>query len=151
MISVIVLDSGPLGLIVHRRGVREADDCRAWAAARMQQGVRLVVPEIVDFELRRELLRLGKTQSLADLDAFALQEPGRYLPLTTAVLRDAARMWADVRRQGMPTAAPHELDVDVILAAQALALGFRTTDLAVATSNSAHLSRFVPADTWRNL
>jgi predicted nucleic acid-binding protein len=148
---VIVLDSGPLGLIVHRLGVREADECRAWVAAKLSAGVRVVVPEIVDYELRRELLRLGKTTALADLDAFESQGPGRYVPLTTPDLRRAAELWADVRQRGIPTAGPQELDVDVILAAQALNLGIALPDFAVATSNTAHLSRFVSADDWRNL
>jgi predicted nucleic acid-binding protein len=151
MIGTIVLDSGPLGLIVHRRGVREADECRAWLVARLQQGVRVVVPEIVDYELRRELLRLGKAGAIADLDAFEGQQPDRYRALSTADLRRAAQLWSDARSQGLPTAHPHELDVDVILAAQALGLGLAVADFVVATSNPAHLSRFVPADDWRRL
>ena len=41
--------------------------------------------------------------------------------------------------------------IDVILAAQAPALAVPTTEIVVATSNVAHLSRFVPADLWTNI
>lgn len=79
MIRAIVLDSSPLGLLMQRPGIRIADACRAWAEQRQQQGVELVVPEIVDYELRRELLRLGNAAAVARLDAFESAGPGRYL------------------------------------------------------------------------
>jgi len=43
------------------------------------------------------------------------------------------------------------LDVDVILAAQALNSGFPAHDTVIATTNPAHLSRMVTADLWTNL
>jgi hypothetical protein len=109
------------------------------------------VPEIVDYELRRELIRLGKVQAISDLQTFETDVPGRYLPVNTPVLRHAAELWAEARKQGIPTAHEHELDVDVILAAQALGVGLPPTDFAVATGNPLHLSRFVPADLWQNI
>jgi hypothetical protein len=151
MIKAIVLDSGPLGLIVHKVGVKAADDCRTWLAGHIQRGVRVLVPEIVDYELRRELIRLGKVQAISDLQTFETDVPGRYLPVNTPVLRHAAELWAEARKQGIPTAHEHELDVDLILAAQALGVGLPPTDFAVATSNPFHLSRFVPADLWQNI
>ena len=80
------------------------------------------------------------------LDDFAVQL--EYLPITTAVLREAVKMWAAVRKIGQPTADRHALDVDVILAAQATSLG---VSVIVATSNPSHISRFVPADLWQNI
>src|SRR4051812_38089821 len=67
----IVLDSGPLGLLTQRPGVAPADACRAWLAAHSSRGVGIVVPEIVDYELRRELLRAGKRRP-PSLDSIAL-------------------------------------------------------------------------------
>jgi len=147
----IVLDSGPLGLLMQRRGLPVADACRRWLANRMRAGTRFLVPEIADYELRRELLRLGLTPALARLDAFNSALPDRYLQLNTAAIRRAAELWADVRRRGLPTADPKELDGDVIVAAQTMTSGFPLRDLAVATSNPIHLSRYLDADLWTNL
>lgn len=60
-------------------------------------------------------------------------------------------LWAQARRKGIPTGDPKKLDIDVILAAQALTLMVPASEIVVATSNVAHLSRFVAADEWRNI
>jgi len=63
----------------------------------------------------------------------------------------AAELWADARNRGLSTGDPKKLDVDVILAAQALTLAVPAADQLVATSNVAHLSHFVRADLWANI
>lgn len=150
MPQLIVLDSGPLGLILQESGYRQADECREWLKRHLAAGTQVVVPEIVDYEIRRELLRLKKTTAISKLDAFAAA-PGRYLHISTAVLRVAAELWAQARQQGRPTADPHALDIDVILAAQALAVGVPRADFVVATTNVVHLARFVPARHWSQI
>jgi predicted nucleic acid-binding protein len=107
----------------------------------------VIVPEIADFEVRRELLRILQVRGVGRLDALAARL--EYLPLTTGAMRRAAELWALARQQGQPTAADPELDVDVILAAQALTLG--ASQVVVATTNVGHLARFVPAELWQNL
>ncbi|HTE21075.1 MAG TPA: nucleic acid-binding protein, partial [Armatimonadota bacterium] len=92
----------------------------------------------------RELLRLDRRRSLARLEA--LQAQLFYLPIDTAMMRQAAAWWAEGRRRGQPTADPKELDVDVIVAAQAA-----QADAVVATENVGHLERFVAARHWREL
>jgi predicted nucleic acid-binding protein len=105
------------------------------------------VPEIADYEVRRELLRANKTKGLGQLDALVgLLE---YLPLTTAAMHQAARFWAQARQQGQPTAGDKTIDADVILAAQAATLG--VADVVIATTNVGHLARFVPAELWPNI
>jgi predicted nucleic acid-binding protein len=84
-------------------------------------GRRVVVPEIADYELRRELIRLNSQKALVNLDLLAQQL--EYLPLDTPTLRRAAELWAQARQRGQQTAADPALDCDVILAAQALSLG----------------------------
>jgi hypothetical protein len=76
-------------------------------------GTRVIVPEIADYEVRRDLLRANKVSGLTRLDALArLLE---YLPLTTGAMRQAGVFWAQVRQQGQPTADDKALDGDVIL------------------------------------
>ena len=151
MIATIVLDSGPLGLLAQRPGLAIADACRAWLERHVQAGVRALVPEIADYEVRRELIRLGNVAAIARLDTFNSAVFDRYLALTTTSMRQAAVFWADARKRGLPTADPKELDGDVIVAAQALTCSFPPADLVVATTIPIHLSRFVKADLWSNI
>ncbi len=65
---MIVLDTGTLGLLTHPRAQPTAMACRQWAQALLAAGVRVVVPGIADYELRRELIRAGKTSGLLRLD-----------------------------------------------------------------------------------
>ena len=84
------------------------------------------------------------------LDAFVRAEPNRYLPLTDEALRLAAELWAKTRQEGRPTAPPLDLDVDVILAAQALTLRSGSEPVVV-TTNPRHLQPFVTAQLWNNI
>jgi predicted nucleic acid-binding protein len=141
----ILLDTGPLGRLANP-DVRVAitAEIRTWLTKRLTDGAVIYLPEIADYELRRELLRLERTRSLARLDE--LQMDLHYLPLDTPTMRRAAQLWAEVRKQGRPTADPKALDADVILAAQAEQVGG-----IVATENAGHLARFVTALHWRDI
>ena len=149
MSRAIVLDAGPLGLITNPRATPAAMACREWVVRRLGAGDVILVPEIADYEIRRELIRAGKNQGLARLDAFNSQVAGRYLPISTAIMKHAAELWAQARTRGSPTADPKELDSDVILAA--LALTVKHSNVIVATTNVGHLAQFVPADLWQNM
>ena len=72
-----------------------------------------------------------------------------YLPITTAAMHKAALFWARARQQGQPTAGDKTIDGDMILAAQAMTLS--ASEPIIATTNVAHLTRFVPADLWQNI
>jgi predicted nucleic acid-binding protein len=117
----------------------------------LRRSVRVVVPSIADYEVRRELERAGKALGIARLDAFNAGEADRYVPLTDSALRLGSRLWAKSRRAGTPTADPRELDCDVLIAAQALSLGVPAGELVVATTNIGHLAHFVTADLWMNI
>ncbi|HJZ94208.1 MAG TPA: PIN domain-containing protein [Gemmataceae bacterium] len=148
MSRVIVLDSAPLSLLcapVKKGG--EAADCARWLAGLLTAGARVIVPEIADYEVRRELIRAGKASSIARLDALA--SATEYLPLSTVAMRKAADLWAAVRKAGKPTASEKAIDGDAILAGQAITLG--APDFVVATTNVGHLSRFVAAEEWRSV
>jgi hypothetical protein len=53
------------------------------------------VPEIADYEVRRELLRANKVRGIARLDL--LKNSIGYLPLTTPIMLKAAELWAQAR------------------------------------------------------
>jgi predicted nucleic acid-binding protein len=151
MTPVIFLDSSPLGLVFQKPGIKEADECRQWLKSKIDAGGQIIVPEIICYELKRELLRVGNGAAVAALLEFNSAKPGRFLPVSTTALDLAAELWARARRQGKPTADPHALDIDVILAAQALTSGFAISEIVIATSNLAHLSQFAPARLWRDI
>lgn len=144
MVKVVFLDSGPLGLLSNPNPTRQAILCRQWATDLRAAGHRLIVPEITDYEVRRELLRLGNPVSIALLDALAQQF--EYLTLDTRAMRRAAELWAAARQTGQPTAGDNTIDVDMILIAQTETVG--QPNSIIATANVGHLSRFFPADLW---
>jgi hypothetical protein len=109
MARIVFLDSGPLGLLTRAHGIPAADRCRAWLWDLLGAGVVVVAPAIADFEVRRELIRLGATAALRRLDELA-EDAVVYEPLSDPALRRAAELWALVRNAGTPTAPPEALD-----------------------------------------
>jgi predicted nucleic acid-binding protein len=149
--QILFLDSGPLGLITHPQRSAEVLAVTEWLSRCLLNGSRVVVPAIVYYELKRELLRAKKALSIGRLDAFTNATPGRYVPLSDEALRLAAELWAKSRQQGHPTADAKAIDVDVILAAQALSFGAPVGGLVVATTNVKHIAPFVTARTWTEI
>lgn len=143
----VVLDATPLGMLCHPSPRGATLDCQRWAEQLTLAGGILVVPAVVDYEVRRELIRARRFKALVGLNNLAAKY--QYLILTDDMLRHAADLWARARQFGLPTAGARELDADAILAAQALSLNDPTA--IVATSNPAHLSRFVRCDLWQNI
>ena len=147
MIQVVLLDAGPLGLVTNPQRSLQSAACATWLQSLVTAGVRVVIPEIADYEVRRELLRAKKTAGIERLNGLA--DLLEYLPITTAAMRQAAAFWATARQQGQPTAGDKTIDGDMILAAQAVALG--AVDFVIATTNVDHLSRFVTAELWQGV
>jgi predicted nucleic acid-binding protein len=141
---IIVLDSGPLGLASKARGKPDRDACDAWIRTMVRARARIVVPEVADYEVRRELLRCRATSGVIRLDR--LVSSLEYDPITTPAMRRAAEFWALVRQSGLPTAHPMALDADCILAAQATLLGGPGDAVTIATSNPRHITRFPGVD-----
>ena len=146
----ILLDSAPLGLLTSPRGDTEVIAINQWAENCFLAGHQIYLPEIIDYELRRELIRAKKTAGLALLDK--LKTICTYLPLNTATMLYAANLWANSRNAGNPTGDPKKLDIDVILCAQAITLPLSSGDtLIIATMNVKHITGFVSADLWTNI
>lgn len=147
MSRAVVLDAGPLGLATNPNASPSGIVCNEWLQGLIRRGSRILLPEIADYEVRRELRRANKTKGLERLDAFgSLLE---YLPLTTTAMRHAASFWALARQRGQPTAGDKTIDADMILAGQVAATG--ESNLIIATTNVGHLGRFAPAALWQNI
>ena len=154
-LEAVFMDSSPLSMAARRTGANaESDACQQWVTGLEAAGVTILVPEIADYETRRELVRVGLTDSVRRLDTF-ISAPGRYIPLTTPAMREAARLWAAVRNANLTTAAPAALDGDAILAGQVreycLLQGIALADVVVATVNVRHIARFLQAEEWRKI
>lgn len=148
MARTILLDSGPLGSLTHPRA-EQNEVVRNWLTTLISAGMNVVVPEIIDYELRRKMLHIESKVSIRRLDE--LKENIAYAPLNTQVMLRAAKLWAETRKQGLPTAPEERLDIDVILAAQAQDHSVEAGNVVIATGNPRHLSRFVNARNWHEI
>lgn len=148
MVKVVVLDSGVVGVLTNRNPKPDVVACRQWVTDLTAAGHVVVLPEVSDYEQRREHLRRNAAVALNLLDK--LPQRMRYLPLDTPTLRRAAAIWALARQHGRPTAGDNSIDADVILAAQAEMLADPNT--VIASNNLRHLRTLFPTvELWRNI
>jgi hypothetical protein len=87
----VVLNAGPLGLVTNPKQSAASAACARWLQGLLSGGCRVIIPEIADYEVRRELLRAGKNEGLARLNALATQI--EYLALNTAAMRHRFGPW----------------------------------------------------------
>ena len=155
MRRIIVLDAGPLGMISNPKASPENDESKAWLLNLLRRNSIVVMPEVADYEVRRELIRVNKTLGLSYLDN--LKSRLKYLPIDTQTMLEAAQIWAQTRNIGKPATNNLSLDGDMILVAQARAAtrawaeeaaGGHTT---LATTNPKHLNYFCDARLWRDI
>jgi len=143
-----MLDTAPLGMVTNpKTSSAICQECKLWLDDLPLKGYEVMLPEITDYELRRELLRGGKIAGIRRLDQ--MKATITYRPITTKVMLKAAELWAEARQRGQPTADPKALDGDVILAAQATLVAEEGNEVIIATTNVGHLSQFVDARNWR--
>ena len=150
MTTFVLLDSCILGMVTHPRAEGTNRKCLDWLEEVLRNNVDVVVPEICDYELRRELIRIKSRKGIKKLDE--LGAVLRYAPVTTSAMHLAAEYWARLRSQGRATADSKALDGDVILAAQATVLAtIESRSAVVATTNVGHLGRLVDAKEWADV
>jgi predicted nucleic acid-binding protein len=147
VVKVVFLDSGPLGLLANPNNTPQPVTCRQWLADMEAAGHRLIVPEITDYEVRRELLRLGSALAVSLLNGLGFRL--EYLPIDTRCMRKAAELWALARQKGKPTAGDNTIDADMILIAQALT--FAQPNTIIATTNLGHFRTYIAAELWSNI
>jgi predicted nucleic acid-binding protein len=149
MNRLILLDSGRLGMVTNPKAKGLPLACQQWLKTLLKRGERFAIPEIADYEVRRELLRANLLKSVRRLDH--LTQTLEYIPIQTDTMLLAASLWAEVRKRGQPTADPKALDGDVILAAQAQILANETAEVIIATTNVGHLIRFATVLNWQDI
>jgi predicted nucleic acid-binding protein len=149
MSLIVLLDASPLGMITNPKSSPENEACKNWLARLASNGAEIVIPEIADYEVRRELLRAGKARGLGRLDA--LKGMLGYAPITTPVMLKAAEFWATARKMGRQSADDASLDADMILVAQAGALVRDGDETVIATTNVRHLTLFASTRIWREI
>jgi hypothetical protein len=68
-------------------------------------------------------------------------------------MQRAARVWADARRRGLPTAEPKNIDADMIIVAQWLLLNdeYPGRSITISTTNVKHLLPFCDAMVWQEI
>jgi predicted nucleic acid-binding protein len=137
MTTVVLIDSGPLGKITHPK---IDPDVKEWLQFIEANKIALRVPEISDYEVRRNLLLEGLGKSISRLAKF--RQTKRFIPITSEIMVEAAELWAWTRRQGQPTASNEKLDGDVILVAQAIFQKEYFDEVVIVTENPKHISRF---------
>ena len=136
MNKVVLVDSTPLGQITHPKIKPEV---RNWLQNLNNQEIQLLIPEIVDYELRRQLLLNNRIKSIKRLDNLIKD---RLIFINRETILKACELWAWIRQQGLPTADKENIDGDVILSAQAILQKEMYDEVIIITENVKHLSRF---------
>ena len=150
MSKLILLDTGILGMVTNPKTSNPiCQQCKEWLDNLPLEGYEVILPEIADYEIRRELIRANKINGLKRLNQ--LKQVLKYLPITTEVILLAAQFWAMARQTGKPTGDDKSLDGDVILAAQAKIEQLKQNIVIIATTNVKHLSLFTDARQWHNI
>jgi hypothetical protein len=78
MARIVLLDSGPLGMVTHPRPNLEIVN---WLQSIIKRRIIVLVPEIADYEVRRELLRSEQFKSVRRLND--LKRNVGFLPITS--------------------------------------------------------------------
>ncbi|MDD1425618.1 hypothetical protein MEO94_14255 [Dolichospermum sp. ST_sed9] len=84
MNRLILLDSGPLGMVTNPQAKGLPLACQQWLKRLLARGERFAIPEIADYEVRRELLRAGLLKSVHRLDN--LKQTLEYIPIQTEAM-----------------------------------------------------------------
>jgi predicted nucleic acid-binding protein len=134
----LLLDTNIVSEVCHPRDDRRV---QRWLA-RMSERATVYLSGVVDYELRRELLRSGSTRALAKLDRLAESLP--YLPMTKDMWRCAAVLWSEQMQRGAVPAKG--ISGDTLLIAQA-----RVASAFVVTTNHRHFDDFILAMDWTDL
>jgi predicted nucleic acid-binding protein len=148
---IVILDSGVLHTLISTSKVKEVTDCQDWFYYLLSRSALVVTSAICNYEVKRELIRRKKVQEINNLNQ--LKTLIDLIPVDEPALELAAKLWAEARNKGLPTADDLSLDADVIICAQykLLAEEYPGRYVVIATTNVKHLSRFTEAKEWQEI
>lgn len=135
----IFLDATPLAILARPNNNPRWAQLNANVQTLLANGHYFFIAEITDYEARRELERKNATAQLSLLNQLKAQL--KFVPINSAAMLDAAKIWAHLRNTNRQTASDKDLDGDVILAAHAK----QFAPSVVLTSNTKHLARMCTA------
>ena len=150
MSRIILLDTGPLGYITHPTDKGDNGLCKKWFEDLRAADIAIRIPQIADYELRRKLIHIKSSASIALLNKL-IRSTGGLIRLTTRTMRKSAELWAQSRWDGIQTGDDAAIDGDVMLCAQAILLAENGDTVQVATTNVKHLETYVHAKKWSEL
>ena len=143
-----IADSNVIGLVSSPNITNEVIRAQNWERDFIAQGNRLAVPDMMVYEVVRELKLQGKTIGIARLEESINRS--LYIPTTREILDIASDLWAELRKRGKPTVSKEALNFDTILAAHAIFLNNTGSRAVVAATNLRHLSLMTETYDWRD-
>ena len=184
MITLIFLDTGVVGKLIHplvdkdknmlvqstesevKESIIEAIECKEWLEGLINNGYRVAISEIANYEARREHIRRirdGKSQpeekqkalkAIEKLEALITKKGVAYFPVTCEegnVMQEAAELWAFARNNSYEA-----YDADLIIAAQAVIIKRIGIDIIIATTDTEDFNRLlkqhhIEARRWRDI
>lgn len=150
MSRIVLLDTGPLGYIVHPNDTGDLGRCKQWLEQLQTANVMVKVPQIADYELRRELIRMPSPASIALLNKL-IKATGGLVRISIGTMQRAAQLWAQSRNVHRPNSGDEALDGDMILCAHALLLTEKRNVVEIATTNVKDLKDYTTAKLWSDI
>ncbi|MBW4505795.1 MAG: hypothetical protein KME64_04695 [Scytonematopsis contorta HA4267-MV1] len=84
--GIVLLDSGLLGWVIHSKSQKpDVIRCHKWLRT-ISNNYKVFIPEITDYEVRRELIHQKLGDSLKRLDDLENVRGIGYLPITTEIM-----------------------------------------------------------------
>ena len=142
---VVLLDTGPLGLVTNPKRSPTSMACAQWLQALVTANRRVIIPKLPTTNYAANCCGQTSSRVAARCSDTAPRVPPDY----NRGDAQAAEILVQARQLGQPTAGDNTLDGDMILAAQATTLG--VSNVVIATTNVGHLSRFAPAELWQSI
>jgi predicted nucleic acid-binding protein len=144
MTYAILLDSGPLGKMVHQERTY-IEPTRLLEKFAKDNGISLLIPEIIEMELKKELVNRGFVKSIRKLNKFGQQD--RIIKLTQDDRLLAKEIENNLRKEGKSISKEIPSN-DGILAAQAINLKISQEyeKVIILTENIKHITKLVKND-----